>query len=130
MCKSNDLKKIYDINNKYIFDVLSNTVEGFNHCYVCDKELCDDNFNLLRLPTEERMICLCNGCARKFRKQAKLHKKIINFRDSKLIKQLEHNEISVIELLKDQFIELSFTHKIWLDSQRRINEEKRNKGKD
>lgn len=108
---------------------MSETIEHFDHCYICDKKLTQENFSLLRLPTEDGVICLCEKCSRQFRKQAKLHKKIIHFNEKEFIRKLNNNEINVSELFKEQLLKLSYTHKIWLDKQRRTYAEGRNKGK-
>ena len=123
------IKQILENGNRFIFRILSETVENFNRCYVCDKKTTTEDFNLLRLPTEHDTICLCSKCARRFRKQAKVHKKIFIKRDKQILHKIKNNEITLPDLFNSQFLQLSFAHKFWLDKQRRINAERRNKGK-
>lgn len=124
------IKQIIENENKFIFRVLSKTIKDFNRCYICNKETTTEDFNLLRLPTEHDTICLCSKCAKQFRRQAKVHKKIFIKRDKQILHKVKKNEIALPDLFNSQFLQLSFAHKFWLDKQRRINAERRNKGKD
>lgn len=123
------IKQVVENGNKFIFRVLSEMDDNFNRCYICDKKTTIKEFALLRLPTEEKTICLCRHCAKRFTRQAKVHRRIFLNKDKQTLNKIRNNEIGLPDLFNSQLLQLSYAHKFWLDKQRSLYAERRNKGK-
>ena len=120
--------KILDEKNKFIFKTLSILDKDFSKCYICRKQLTPETFALLELPTEKKALCLCFECMKRFRKETRFYSNMFfNNRDKEAMIKIKNNEITLPELIHEQLLQLSFAHKIWLDKQRRLYGERRNK---
>ena len=122
------VKRIVESEKNFIFFILTKFENADNRCYVCDKELNANNVNFLNIPTENKTIFLCKHCMKRFNSQRKINEEIF-FENVNNIEKLKNNDIKLIPFMNEGVLKISFAHKIWLDSQRRKHEERRNKNK-
>lgn len=117
------LKTILEAEKKFIFNILTKNDNEFSKCYICNKSLNENNVNIINIRSEQKTLCLCSKCLKKFRKNSKVVEKII-------FKMNEPNTNEDIQqALMDNVIQINYANMIWLDNQRRTSGRKGNSNK-